>query len=91
MMGIVGAGPPEIERIAESLPRADVRLAILGLLRELLDLIVSLTPIEQTVQVAIEDLQHRESLLTEREARLVEREQRAARVDEALTDLRSSL
>jgi hypothetical protein len=38
-----------------------------------------------------EDLQHRESLLTEREARLVEREQRAARVDEALTDLRSSL
>jgi hypothetical protein len=67
---------PEIERLAENLPREDVRRAILGL-RELLDLIVSLTPVEAAVAAAIEDLQHREAVLAEREAKLVKREPRA--------------
>jgi hypothetical protein len=64
---------PEIERLAETLPREDVRQAVLGL-RELLDLVVSLTPIEQSVQVAIADLQQREAALAAREARLLKRE-----------------
>jgi hypothetical protein len=72
------------------LPREDVRQAVLGL-RELLDLIVSLTPIEAVVAAAIEDLHHREAALAESEAKLVKREERAARVDEALNDLAATL
>jgi len=74
---------PEIERLAETLPREDVRQAVLGL-RELLDLVVSLTPIEQSVQVAIADLQQREAALAEREARLRKRE---TAISQALTGL----
>ena len=44
-------------------------------------------PIEAAVAAAIEDLQHRESVLAEREASLVKREERAARVDQVINAL----
>jgi hypothetical protein len=81
---------PEIARIAANLPREDVRRAIDGL-HEAIDLIVALTPIEAAVAAAIEDLQHRESVLAEREAKLVKREERVARVDEVIKALGGSL
>jgi hypothetical protein len=81
---------PEIERIAESLPREDVKTAVLGL-RELLDVIVSLTPVEATITAAVEDLQHREAVLAEREAKLIKREERAAAIDRAVANLETAL
>jgi hypothetical protein len=81
---------PEITKIAESLPREDVKTAILGL-RELLEWITALTPVQPVIAAAVEDLQHREAVLAEREAKLVKREQRAARVAEALTDLTAEM
>jgi hypothetical protein len=81
---------PEIERLAENLPREDVRRAILAL-RELLDLITALTPIEPAIAQAIENLQQREAVVAEREARLVKREERAAAVDRVLANLETAL
>ena len=74
---------PEIERIAASLGREDVRRALEGL-HECIGLITALTPLEAAVAEAIEDLRGRE-------AQLVKREQRAAAVDRALTDLAATL
>jgi hypothetical protein len=42
--------------------------------RELIALITSLTPLDETVAAAIDDLQRREAALSEREARLAARE-----------------
>ena len=74
---------PEIERLAASLGREDVRRALEGL-HECIGLITALTPLEAAVAEAIEDLRGRE-------AQLVKREQRAAAVDRALTDLAATL
>ena len=68
----------EIEQIAASLPRDDVAHAILGL-KELIDTLVALTPLEAAVAAAIEDLQQREAVLAEREAKLVKRESAISR------------
>jgi hypothetical protein len=77
---------PYFERIAESLPREDVKTAILGL-RELLEWITALTPIEPVIAAAVEDLQHREAVLVEREANLIKREERAAAIGRAVANL----
>jgi hypothetical protein len=63
---------PEIERLAASIPREDVRRAIEGL-KEMIDTLVAMTPIEAAIADAIEDLKHREAMLAEREAQLVKR------------------
>jgi hypothetical protein len=81
---------PEIERIGASLPREDVAQALLGL-KELIDTLTAMTPLEAAVAAAIEDLQQREAALAEREAKLVKREQRAAAVDRALTNFAATL
>jgi hypothetical protein len=72
-----------VERIAGDLPRADAR--------ELLDVIVSLTPVEATIAAAVADFQQGEAALAARESTLRKREERAAAVDRALTDLESAL
>jgi hypothetical protein len=58
---------PEIERLAASIPREDVRRAIEGL-KEMIDTLVAMTPLEAAVAAAIEDLQRREARITELKA-----------------------
>ena len=77
---------PEIERIAASLGREDVRRALEGL-HECIGLITALTPLEAAVATAIEDLQQREAALAEREAKLVKRETAIAAALGGLEDL----
>lgn len=81
---------PEITKIAESLPREDVKTAILGL-RELLEWITALTPVQPVIAAAAEDLARREAALAARETKLVKREERAAAVDRALANLETAL
>jgi hypothetical protein len=81
---------PEITKIAESLRREDVKIAILGL-RELLEWITALTPVQPVIAAAAEDLQQREAALAEREAKLVKREERAAAIDRAIIDLEAEI
>jgi hypothetical protein len=80
----------EIARLAAEMPREDVRRAIEGL-HELICWIRELTPLEDTITRAIEDLQQCEAALAEREAKLLKREEHAARVDRALNDFTESL
>ena len=77
---------PEIERIAASLGREDVRRALEGL-HECIGLITALTPLEAAVATAIEDLQQREAAVAEREAKLVKRETAIAAALGGLEDL----
>jgi hypothetical protein len=81
------ANGDEIERIAASLPRDDVAQAILGL-KELIDTLVAMTPLQAAVAAAIEELQQREAALAAREAKLVKRETAISR---ALTGLEGTL
>ena len=81
------ANGDEIERLAALLPRDDVAQALLGL-KELIDTLVALTPLEAVVAAAIEELQQREAALAAREAKLVKRETAISR---ALTGLEGTL
>ena len=77
---------PEIERLAASLGREDVRRALEGL-HECIGLITALTPLEAAVATAIEDLQQREAAVAEREAKLVKRETAISRALTGLEEL----
>jgi hypothetical protein len=81
---------PKIETLAGSLSRTDVGEALLGL-RQLLDMISALTPVQPVIEQALEDLRAREAQLDARESALRKREQRADRVDKALSNFSADL